>query len=89
MQETMSQQEMPHGSRTPIGESTPLTIGLAIVLLGLAFSMGVTYKSLSQEQETNAKQDVIIEQQSELIRQNAIRLDLMEARLDYERSKTP
>lgn len=67
-----------------IGESTPITIGLVVMLAGMIFALGVGYNKLDSERETNQRQGILIEQQSVLIQQMARRLDIIETSRAYE-----
>ena len=68
-----------------ISQSSTVTIALLSVFLGLAFALGVGYQRLNSVESQTARTTVLVEQQAEIIRQNARRLDLLDQSLaDFE-----
>ena len=56
-----------------------------LLFLGLAFALGVGYQRLNSVESQTARTTVLVEQQAEIIRQNARRLDLLDQSLaDFE-----
>lgn len=62
-----------------IGESTPITVALAILLLGVAFSTGVLYNKVTTLDTTQKRQEQLLETVVTLSRDNKYRIDQAEA----------
>ena len=68
-------------SPPPLGHSSTITIALLAVFVGLAFSLGVGYQRLNANEADVDRLTLVVEQQAEIIRQNARRLDLLDRTL--------
>ena len=80
---------MPHGDRTPLSESSPITIGLMIALVTIAFALGIGYNRLGHVETGQESLEVIVEQQYILMQSNTNRLNILEDRQRRERAQTP
>lgn len=66
---------------SPIGKSTPVTLGLFLMLASVFFFAGMGWQRLHTSEEAGHKRDIAIERLSELAADNKARLDLLESEI--------